>query len=64
MSTGPTPGRKLAMAILIAMLLAIPLFAVYLLVYDRQEQSNIARASIAEGWGGPQTIAGGRAVRG
>ena len=46
------------MAILIALLLAVPLFAVYLLVYDRQEQSNIARASIAEGWGGPQTIAG------
>ncbi len=58
MTQGPTPGRKLAMAILIAMLLAIPLFAVYLLVYDRQEQSNTARASIAEGWGGPQTIAG------
>ena len=48
----------MAMAILIALLLAVPLFAVYLLVYDRQEQSNIARASIAEGWGGPQTIAG------
>ncbi len=55
---GPTPGRKLGMAILIALLLAIPLFAVYLLVYDRQEQSNTARASIAAGWGGPQTIAG------
>lgn len=55
---GPTPARKMAMAILIALLLAVPLFAVYLLVYDRQEQSNIARASIAEGWGGPQTIAG------
>ncbi|MCC2979375.1 cell envelope integrity protein CreD [Sphingomonas sp. IC4-52] len=55
---GPTPGRKFGMAILIALLLAIPLFAVYLLVYDRQEQSNTARASIAAGWGGPQTIAG------
>lgn len=55
---GPTPGRKFAMAILIAMLLAVPLFAVYLLVYDRQEQSRTARASIAAGWGGPQTIAG------
>lgn len=54
----PTPGRKFAAAILIAVLLAIPLFAVYLLVYDRQEQSQTARASIAEGWGGPQTLAG------
>lgn len=46
------------MAIIVGLLLAIPLFAVYLLVYDRQEQSVRARASIAEGWGGPQTIAG------
>ena len=53
-----TPGRKLLMAILIAMLLAIPLFTIYLLVYDRQSQSQTARASIAEGWGGPQTLAG------
>jgi inner membrane protein len=53
-----TPGGKLLMAILMAALLAVPLFAVYLLVYDRQSQSETARASIAEGWGGPQTIAG------
>jgi inner membrane protein len=53
-----TPGRKLLFAILIAGLLAIPLFTVYLLVYDRQSQSETARRSIAEGWGGPQTMAG------
>ena len=53
-----TPGRKLFVAILVAALLAIPLFTVYLLVYDRQSQSETARSSIAEGWGGPQTIAG------
>jgi inner membrane protein len=53
-----TPGTKLLMAVLMAALLAIPLFAVYLLVYDRQSQSETARASIADGWGGPQTIAG------
>lgn len=53
-----TPGKKLLIAVLIGALLAIPLFAVYLLVYDRQSQSQVARASIAEGWGGPQTIAG------
>ena len=44
-----TPGRKLLMAILIGALLAIPLFSIYLLNYDRQSQSEIARASIAEG---------------
>ncbi len=53
-----TPGRKLAIAILVAALLAVPLFAVYLLVYDRQSQSDTARAGIAAGWGGPQIVAG------
>jgi inner membrane protein len=53
-----TPGIKLLMAVLIAALLAIPLFTVYLLVYDRQSQSETARSSIAEGWGAPQTLAG------
>jgi inner membrane protein len=52
------PGQKLGMAIVIAALLAIPLFCVYLLVYDRQSQSETARASVAEGWGGPQVLAG------
>ncbi|HWK37090.1 cell envelope integrity protein CreD [Sphingomonas sp.] len=53
-----TPGMKLAFTILVAALLAIPLFSVYLLAYDRENQSRTAIASIAEGWGGPQTIAG------
>jgi inner membrane protein len=53
-----SPGRKLLLAILIGVALAIPLFSVWLLVYDRQSQSDEARASITEGWGGPQSIAG------
>lgn len=53
-----TPGIKLLFALLIATFLAIPLFTVYLLVYDRQNQSQTARSSIAEGWGGPQSISG------
>src|SRR5690606_19670219 len=53
-----SPAAKLGFAILIAALLAIPIFSVWLLVYDRQTQSETARASIAEGWGGAQTIAG------
>ncbi len=53
-----TPGGKLLLAILVAFLLSIPLFSVYLMNYDRQSRSETARASIAEGWGGPQTIAG------
>ena len=53
-----TPGIKLLFALIIAALLAVPLFTVYLLVYDRQNQSQTARTSIAEGWGGPQSLAG------
>ncbi|WP_327458808.1 cell envelope integrity protein CreD [Sphingomonas sp.] len=53
-----SPGAKFLFAGLIGLLLAIPLFSVYLLVYDRQSQSETARASIAEGWGGPQIMAG------
>ncbi|WP_326525622.1 cell envelope integrity protein CreD [Sphingomonas sp.] len=53
-----TPAIKFAFAIFIAALLAIPLLTVYALNYDRQSQSETARNSIAEGWGGPQVIAG------
>ena len=53
-----TPGSKLLMAILIAAALTIPLFSVWLLVYDRQTQSEQAAASITEGWGGPQAVSG------
>src|ERR671920_1116048 len=53
-----TPGSKLLLAILIAAALAIPLFSVWLLVYDRQTQSEQASASITAGWGGPQAISG------
>lgn len=53
-----TPGGKLLLAILVGFLLSIPLFSIYLLNYDRRSQSETAQSSIAEGWGGPQTIAG------
>ena len=49
---------KLLFAILIAAALAIPIFMVWFLVYDRQSQSQEAQASITAGWGGPQAIAG------
>ncbi|GGA55677.1 cell envelope integrity protein CreD [Sphingomonas psychrolutea] len=53
-----TPGVKLIFALLIATFLAIQLFTVYLLVYDRQNQSQTAQSSIAEVWGGAQSISG------
>ena len=57
-ATERSPGFKLGMAILVGLMLSIPLFTVWLLVYDRQLQSEQAQQSIAEGWGGPQLIAG------
>lgn len=53
-----SPGVKLGLALLVGFLLSFPLFTVWLLVYDRQQQSEFARAGIAEGWGGPQVMAG------
>ena len=58
LSAERSPGAKLGLAILVGIVLAVPLFAVWMLVYDRQMQSQTAQASIAEGWGGPQTLAG------
>ena len=53
-----TPGFKLALAIVVGLVLTIPLFSVWLLVYDRKSQSEEATASITEGWGGAQAING------
>jgi inner membrane protein len=53
-----TPGFKLFLAILVAMALTIPLFSIWLLVYDRQSQEQEATNSITAGWGGPQVMAG------
>ena len=53
-----TPGAKLLIAVLLAALLSVPLFAVYLLIWDRQDQANTARTAIVAGWGAPQRLAG------
>src|SRR5688500_12336786 len=58
LSAERSPAAKLGLALLIGFLLSFPLFTVWLLVYDRQQQSEFAQASIAQGWGGPQTISG------
>jgi inner membrane protein len=56
--TERSPAFKLALAIGVGLLLAIPLFSIYLLNYDRQSQSREATASITAGWGAPQALAG------
>lgn len=53
-----SPGFKLALVLIVGFLLSIPLFTIWLLVYDREQQSQTAMASIAEGWGGPQVLSG------
>jgi len=53
-----TPGFKLMLTIVVGFILTIPLFSIWLLVYDRQNQSEQATSSITEGWGGAQTING------
>lgn len=53
-----TPGKKFVLACAAALSLMVPLLAVFLLVYDRQDQSRTATGSIAQGWGGAQAISG------
>jgi inner membrane protein len=53
-----SPGMKFMIMLLAGFLLSIPLLTIYLLNYDRQSRSTEARASIAEGWGGAQTLTG------
>src|SRR5205814_4633519 len=53
-----TPGMKLLITLLIAAALTIPVFMVWFLVYDRQNQSEQATQSITAGWGGPQALTG------
>jgi inner membrane protein len=53
-----SPGTKLLLAVAVAAMLSLPLFMVWMLVYDREQQSEFARASINEGWSGPQVMSG------
>ncbi len=53
-----SPGVKLALVGLVALVLIVPLLMVYALVYDRESQSQTAQFSITEGWGGAQTVTG------
>ncbi|HEX8642637.1 MAG TPA: cell envelope integrity protein CreD [Allosphingosinicella sp.] len=53
-----TPAAKLGLVLAVGFFLSFPLFAVWLIVYDRQSQSEFAQQSIAEGWAGPQSMSG------
>lgn len=53
-----TPGMRLFIAIIIGTVLMVPLMMTYALIWDRQQQSDTARRSIAQGWGGTQVFSG------
>jgi inner membrane protein len=53
-----TPGFKLFLALVVGAILTVPLFSVWLLVYDRQTQQQEATRSITAGWGAAQVIGG------
>jgi inner membrane protein len=56
--TDRSPGVKLLLVGLVAVLLALPLLMVYALISDREGQSRQAQASITAGWGGQQIVSG------
>jgi inner membrane protein len=56
--TERSPAFKLVLAIVVGLVLTIPLFSVWLLVYDRKNQSEEASTSITAGWGAPQALSG------
>ena len=53
-----TPGFKLFLALVVGAILTVPLFSVWLLVYDRQSQQVEATSSITAGWGAAQVMGG------
>ena len=53
-----TPGFKLVLAIVVGFVLTIPLFSVWLLVYDRQTQSREATPRSPPAGAAPQAMAG------
>lgn len=53
-----SPTARLLIAIVVALALVVPLFFVWMLIYDRELQSDVAKESIAAGWGGAQVMTG------
>jgi inner membrane protein len=58
MAVQRSPGTKLFLVGLAAAILALPLLAVYALVYDREQQSDTAQREITAGWGANQVVSG------
>lgn len=60
--TGRSPGRNLGVKFfalgLLALMLCIPIFAVWLLVKERESNHRMAVREIGRQWGGPQALVG------
>lgn len=52
------PGLKLAGIVVLTFLLGIPLFLIQSAVTERRMSADAAQSSVAQGWGGPQELAG------
>lgn len=52
------PGLKLAGIVVLTFLLGIPLFLIQSAVNERRVSADAAQSSVAQGWGGPQELAG------
>lgn len=55
---GRSPGLKLLVIVALTIAMAVPLFLVQMAVSDRQKTAAGAADDIAQGYGGPQTVAG------
>lgn len=56
--TGRSPGLKLLVIIALTIAMVVPLFLVQMAVSERQATATGAANDIAQGYGGPQTVAG------
>src|SRR5512138_2605780 len=56
--TARSPGLKLLVIVALTIAMAVPLFLVQMAVSERQATAAGAATDIAQGYGGPQTVAG------
>jgi inner membrane protein len=55
---GRSPGLKILVIVGLTLLMAVPLFLIQMALVDRQKTAEGAATDIAQGYGGPQTVAG------
>ena len=53
-----SPGVKFLIIIVLTVAMAVPLFLIQMTLSEREQTAQGAAADIAQGWGGPQVVAG------